>query len=378
MQKVHTMPDDSLASATETTEPVSATTDTQAVDQSGAGDTAAVGSASVDTHASADTAPSQLDSSSTATTNPLDKVGTFPHGKAAAPNQAITSPDAAASTPTWADISKRLGISDPKELDRIANQGLLYGRQANEVGQLRQQVAQLESQRQAEAQRAQEEAQRLNLSPFHSRHPQHGQNVARVQAFGAFKSALQGLPPELQNDPAARSRLAQAMRVTPDDEKLFQQQEAYSQQIRQEFESNPDEFVERRVEQRLQQSFQKFEQYLEAKVNANGLIQQHAPLIEKHADRMNWVLDPNVPARDKAIWAAQQEAKVAELMAVKVPQAQQTETLKARSQLASRQVAPTRTTAAVAPNPFAEYDKNKAKDPRAQETLLDGLFGKVD
>ena len=367
------MSDDSLATDTDITTHASATADTQAVDQSGAGDTAAVGSTSVDTPASAEAAPSQPDTSSTTTPDPLDKVGTFPHGKSPLPNQQITSPGQQAPALTSDQIFQKLGIKDAKELDRIANQGILYGRQSNEVGQLRQQLAQLQQEQQTAQRRAQEEAARLNLSPFHSRHPQHQQNTARVQAFGSFKAALQGLPPELQNDPAQRARLAQAMGVTPDDEKLYAQQERYSHQVRQELESDPEAFIEKRVERRLNESFQKFEQYLEAKVNANGLIQQHQPLIEKHADRMNWVLDPNVPARDKAIWAAQAEAKVAELMASKVPQAQQVETLKARNQLASRQVAPTRTTAAVSPNPHAEYAKTKNPDQ-----LLDDLFGKVN
>lgn len=375
MQKEHTMSDDSLVSATETTDLTSAQPDTSAVTQTDAGGTDAVGSTPVDTPASDDTAaPSQPNTSSTATpTDPLDKVGTFAHNK-----QPVTPPPTTIQPPTWDDISKKLGIKDPKDLDRIVGMQNLYGRQANEVGQLRQQLTQLQQEQQAAQQRAQEEAQRLNLSPFHSRHPQHQQNTARVQAFSAFKAALQGLPPELQNDPAQRARLAQAMGVTAEDEKLYQQREAYSQQIQQEFQSNPDEFVEKRVERRLQEQFQQFEQYLEAKVNAKGLIQQHQPLIEQHADRMNWILDPNIPAREKAIWAAQQEAKVAELLATKVPEAQHVETLKARTQLASRQVAPTRAAAAVAPSPFAEYEKLKGKDPRAQEKLLDGLFGKVD
>jgi hypothetical protein len=372
------MTDDSLAAATETTDLTSAPADTSPVDQTASGDTAAAGSAPADTPASDTAAPSQPNTSGTAPTDPLDKVGTFPHGKAAASANPITPPANAVQPPTWDDVAKKLGIKDPKELDRIAGMTNLYGRQANEVGQLRQQLTQLQQEQQAAQQRAQEEAQRLNLSPFHSRHPQHAQNTARVQAFGSFKAALQGLPPELQNDPAQRARLAQAMGVTADDEKLYQQQEVYSRQIQQELQADPEGFVEKRTQRLLNEQLQKFEQYLEAKVNAQGLIQQHQPLIEKHAERMNWMLDPNIPAREKAIWAAQQEAKIAELLNTKVPEAQHVETLKARSQLASRQVAPTRAAAAVAPNPFAEYEKRKKSDPNAQEALKDAIFGRVE
>lgn len=374
MQKVHMTTDDSMATDTETAPLASATADTQAAVQPGSGDTAS-GSAPSDNPTSAEAAPSQPNTSSTAPTDPLAKVGTF--GKPAS-DQTIPSPAAPTSAPTWEQIQAKLGIKDPKDLDKVAGMQNLYGRQANEVGQLRQQLAQLQQEQQAAQSRAQEEAQRLQLSPFHSRHPQHQQNTARVQAFGGFKAALQGLPPELQNDPAQRARLAQAMGVTPDDEKLYAQQEVYSRQIQQEFQSNPEGFVEQRAQRLVDDKFRQFEQYLEAKVAAQGLVQQHQPLIEKHGERMNWILDPNVPARDKAIWAASMEAKHAELLATKVPEAQHVETLKARSQLASRQVAPTRAAAVTAPSPFAEYEKNKAKDPRAQETLLDGLFGKVD
>lgn len=371
------MTTDSLESATDTNAIASATADTQANVQPETGDTA-VGSTPVDTQASADqNAPSQLNTSSTTPEDPLAKVGTFAHGKVSNAQQATPTPNQTTpEIPDW--IKRELGIQDTQGLKRLAGMNTLYGRQATEVGTLRQQLAQLQQEQQAAQQKAQEEAQRLQLSPFHSRHPQHAHNLSRVQAFSSFKAALQGLPPELQNDPAQRARLAQAMGVTADDEKIAQQAQAYSQQIQQELQSDPDAFVERRVERKLTEQLQKFEQYLEAKVNAQGLIQQHQPLIEKHADRMNWMLDPQIPAREKAIWAAQQEAKVAELLAAKVPEAKQVETLKARNQLSQRQVAPTKTAAAVAPNPFAEYEKNKHTNPNAREDLLDGLFGKVN
>ena len=373
MQKAHTMSTDSLETATDTTDLTSAPADTSAVAQPVAGDTAAVGSPQGDTPASAETAPSQPNTSSTTPTDPLDNVGKFAHGKPNQPAQPITPPatQAQPEIPAW--LQQKLGIKDHQGLDRLAGMNNLYGRQATEVGTLRQQIAQLESQQQAAQQKAQEEAQRLNLSPFHSRHPQHAQNTSRIQAFEGFKRTLGTHSPEAQADPALRQRIAAEWGVTAQDEQLYRQKEQHSQQLRQEFESDPEGFIERRVERGRQESFQQFEQYLEAKVAAKGLIQQHQPLIEKHSDRMNWILDPNVPARDKAIWAASQEAKVAELMASKVPEAQQVETLKARNQLAQRQVAPTRTAAAVAPNPHAEYAKTK--NP---EQLLDDLFGKAN
>ena len=372
------MTDDSLAAATETTDLTSAPADTSPVDQTASGDTAAAGSAPADTPASDTAAPSQPNTSGTAPTDPLDKVGTFPHGKAAASANPITPPANAVQPPTWDDVAKKLGIKDPKELDRIAGMTNLYGRQANEVGQLRQQLTQLQQEQQAAQQRAQEEAQRLNLSPFHSRHPQFAHNQARIQAYQGYKRTLATHSPEAQLDPNLRARIAQEWGVTQEDQRLAAQQEQHSQQVRQELETDPEGFVEKRTQRLLNEQFQKFEQYLEAKVNAQGLIQQHQPLIEKHAERMNWMLDPNIPAREKAIWAAQQEAKIAELLNTKVPEAQHVETLKARSQLASRQVAPTRAAAAVAPNPFAEYEKRKKSDPNAQEALKDAIFGRVE
>lgn len=373
MQKEHTMSDDSLASATETTDLTSAPADTSPVTQSDSGDTA-TGSATADTPVSDAAAPSQPNTSSTATpTDPLAKVGTFAHNK---PTQ-VTPPTNAIQPPTWEEIQAKLGIKDPKELDSLGGLRNLYGRQANEVGTLRQQLAQLQQEQQTAQQKAQEEAQRLNLSPFHSRHPQHAHTDARVQAFGSFKAALQGFPPELQNDPAARARLAQAMGVTAEDEKLHSQAQQYSADTQRRFQSDPQGFIHNEVAPLMDERFRQFEQYLEAKVSAKNLIQQHQPLIDKHLDRMSWITDPTVPAREKAIWAAQQEEKIAELLATKVPEAQHVETLKARNQLATRQVAPTKA-AAVSHNPFAEYEKNKGKDPRAQENLLDGLFGKVD
>lgn len=372
------MTTDSLESATDTNAIASATADTQAVVQPETGDTA-VGSTSVDTQASADqAAPSQLNTSSTTPEDPLAKVGTFAHSKGQSTNPANPSQpnQTAHEIPDW--IKRELGIQDTQGLKRLAGMNTLYGRQATEVGNLRQQLAQLQQEQQASQQKAQEEAQRLNLSPFHSGHPQHQHTTARVQAFGSFKAALNGLSPEQQNDPAARSRLAQAMGVTAEDERLYNQAQQYSADETRRFQSNPQEYIHREVSPLMDEKFRQFEQYLEAKVNARGLIQQHQPLIDKHADRMNWMLDPTVPAREKAIWAAQQEAKVAELLAGKLPEATQVETLKARNQLSQRQVAPTKTAAAVSPNHFAEYEKNKHTNPNAREDLLDGLFGKVN
>ncbi len=74
------------------------------------------------------------------------------------------------------DFQKRLG--DPREAQRLENLDKVYGRQAQEIGQLRQQVQQYQGLPPAEQLRAQHElAQRqaeiANRKPWDSRHPEH-------------------------------------------------------------------------------------------------------------------------------------------------------------------------------------------------------------
>lgn len=344
--------------------------DSQPVDQPVTGDTS-TGPAQADSQASAATESLPSNTSSAPTKEDLlAKVGSNLTPAA--------QPTPTQSVPDWAAEAQKHGIKSVDDLRLLKQRESLYGRQAQELGTLRQQLAQLtQSQQQADEQRRRE-AEKANLSPFHSKHPSHGQNLQRIQAFNGYRSALQAATPELQNDPGYRQRLAQSMGVTAQDEQLARDHQNYSAEIQRELQSDPEGFIERRAERLVNERLQQFEGYLNSRNVVNQVVTQNQDLIQKHAERMNWMLDPSVPGRDKAIWAAQQEAKVQELLSKVGKESTEAETLRARDNLARRQIAPTRNTPPTAPNPFAEYEKTKHKDPLAQERLKDSIFGKVD
>jgi hypothetical protein len=373
------MAEDTNVTTTETTDADTAL----AANQSGAQTaTADAGTGTVDTATSS--GADQDDSSSITQTSSevaIKRVGEQLRSQGGMSNQNAApagSAQATASAITMEQISEALGIKTPDDIKRIANERSLLGRQANELGQVRKQLAQFEQQSQAERQRQEQEAQRQSLSPFHAKHPQFQTNQARIAKANAFNSASAVLNPQDPNYQQMRSQMAASMGVTGEDLKMASEAKSYQERIIAEQASDPEGFVESRAMRVVQAQLQQFEQYLNNRFQTQQFIQQHQDLIKDPRSQqvMAEVLNEGTSRADLAVRIANLEREKAELLGRAKAETVEVENLRARDALATGQVTAKRrasTDTTTQRNPWDSYEKTK-DDPKAHEKLIANLF----
>lgn len=259
----------------------SATADTSAGDPGVATATTATGSAtSAETQTAASTqAPSQPQTAADTTTQP------------ATPGQ----DDWTRNVP---DELQQI-LRDPQGAKRLAGMHKLYGQQTNEIGALRKQVQQYEGLDPQQARTALQELEKLKAqqqaSPFSKRHPEFAANRERIAKADLWIKAAQGL------DEAQARSMAHRMGVTTDDLKMHREAEQYSARLRQEFEADPDEFVESRLERKLEERFAQYEQMQNARASTQQWLgdPQNAAYIQNYAVELDQLMDPQVSMREK-------------------------------------------------------------------------------
>ncbi len=148
---------------------------------------------------------------------------------------------------TMEQINQALGLKGPDDLKRIVNERSLMGRQAQELGTLRQNFAQLQKTQQEESLRREQEAQQAKLSPFHARHPQYQANLGRIANVRSFHNASKILNTQDPNYQAQYGQLAASMGVSRDDLQLEKDSSAYQQRTQAEMTADPEGFVEARA-----------------------------------------------------------------------------------------------------------------------------------
>lgn len=372
------MTEDTNATTTDAIVPDTANAANQGMEQVEA---AGAGAGTVDTATSS--GDDQASSSITQTSSEvaLKKAGEQLRDLHSMSNQAPATPPAqtTAQALTLDQISEALGIKSPEDLKRVANERSLLGRQANEVGQLRQQIAQFQQQSLQDRQRQEQEAQRANLSPFHAKHPQYQINQGRIAKANAFNSASSVLNPQDPNYQQTRQQMAAQMGVTGDDLRLANDAKAYQERILAEQASDPEGFVEHRAQRVVQAQLQQFEQYLNQKYQTQAFVQQHQELIKdpRAQQVMMEALDERTSRADLAVRLANLEREKAELLNRAMKETAEVENLKARDDLANRQVTTKRrasTSTTTQSNPWDSYEESKT-DPKAQEKLIRSLLG---
>jgi hypothetical protein len=182
----------------------------------------------------------------------------------------------------------------------------------------------------------------------------------------------------MQQNNAVVSAMAQRMGVNSQDIELAHQAREYREQVQQEITSDPERFVESRVQRVMQQQFAAFENYLNNRTQAQQFVSQHQDLISdpKSQSIMARALDESVSRSDIAIELAKLSRENERLLANAHVKTADVETLRAKDELANRQVIPSRrasTNTIQKSDPWDSYNKN-AVDPKAQEKLLDNLF----
>jgi hypothetical protein len=203
----------------------------------------------------------------------------------------------------------------------------------NKFKQLEEQVNHF---RQQESQRAQQ----LKLKDWHPRSPNYQQTKSSYDKVNAFIKAKNALPESVRGDETTIRSLAQGLGVTPEDAKLYHQVETDREMVKEQLLSDPEAFFDNMFESRMMAKFQEFEQFQQARTNAQKFLEDPKiqPLIQQYAGEMDRMMDPSVPGREKALMVAQLMAEN-EAMRSKLGQGA-VKTAQAEAQQALRQGVP--------------------------------------
>lgn len=167
----------------------------------------------------------------------------------------------------------------------------VYGRQAQELGDLRR-FRQEHEQRQAqEAAIQQQKAAQADVKPWNRRHPEFNANAIKVERVKNFMAAREALPADV--DQNVVQQLAKRMGVTSNDAKLHDDWQAAREQTVEQLQTDPEGWFEQRFEQRFNQEMERREKYEAARWRVDQMLSdpKTKPLLEQHADAVKWAID---------------------------------------------------------------------------------------
>lgn len=249
-------------------------------------------------------APSQSETSS-ASPAPTDPSAS------AAPDRVAEAPGSAKPSPADPGAA---GAQQPKDHDWKQRYGDLqtYAQRLKaEAEQVRKQYDGLgdpESLRAILTERKkQEEAARLK--PWNSGHQEHSR-------FQQLRTKAQDFRAKLARaDTPEKKALVQelyASDFTPEDIKLIQEAEQDSQQLIQHFQSDARGFLAEHVTPLIRNEIQQFVQFQQTQMAAQSWLSDpgNNQLLDKYAPDMERMLDPAIPARDKAVEFARMRAEI--------------------------------------------------------------------
>jgi hypothetical protein len=180
-----------------------------------------------------------------------------------------------------------------------------------------------------------------NLKPWNSGHSDYKRFAQVKQTATEYQKALHAAG----DDETKRGFVNQlyADRFAPEDLKMIAEANQDRQEMLESFQSDPRGFIAQHVSDVVKQHIEQYESYQNTRTQAQGWLQDpgNAPLIEKHRDDMLRMMDPNVPARDKAIEHARLLAEVEQLKSQLGSSAQKNLQSDARHDLLTRRSAGT-------------------------------------
>lgn len=297
---------------------------TQAVDDAATStETASAGTPSEQATPQADAADSQP-SNRTPDPQPADAAGK--------PDPTQAQPDAATANPWESDQNPyRKRFHDTlSHAQRLYQERQGYDRQIQEY---QQRIADFESKSKAQAEAA-------KLNPWNKGHPEHAKFRSLMERADTSRRILANAKtPEQQ---AAARELMQGV-FSPDELQSLEQAEQDRKALIADFSADPRGFITAHVQDAVKAAVAEYDAYQGARSSIQGMIQDpnNAKLIESYAPDMARMMDPGVPAREKAFEFARIKA---ENEALKAQVGKQVETVAAdEARTAARSGTPTRT-----------------------------------
>lgn len=314
----------------------STTTDTGAAHAASSPAAQTDGSSTTDTRHQTSEDPQALLRDATAQAPAPAAQPAVPTSLQAAPNLLEGKAPAASPAATLPPELQQM-LATPEGIQRLMQQGRAYGTVSRELGELRKQAQQWDGIDPQTArqllQERQHAAQVANLKPFQRQHPEYAKTMDRVSKVKGYMAALNAAPPEMRDDAAYRSRLAQQMRVGPEDAKLHDEFEEHRESTVQQLATDPEGFIDTRVNQIVQARLVQFEQAIQHRGEVQHLLDSNKDLIGKRRDDILRVME-NPNRREVAIENAMLKEEVEQLRMKLAQDSRHVETAKAQRQMA--------------------------------------------
>lgn len=157
--------------------------------------------------------------------------------------------------------------------------------------------------------------QASNLKPWNAGHSDYNKFKQLRSTANEFRSAMQ----RAGQDPVKQEFVKEMYqgKFSGEDLQMIQQAETERQEQLEQLQSDPAGFIAQHVDSLIQQKFQQYEQFQNTRQQVTGWFNDpnNQPLVQKYSQDMAQMMDPSIPARDKAVAYAQMKAQVDQLRA---------------------------------------------------------------
>lgn len=218
----------------------------------------------------------------------------------------------ATSVPPDVNWQEKAQANEKRMNDALAHATRLYQEQ-QQLQAKYQPFANQDPQKVRQAMEHMEKAQALR--PWNPRHPDYQRNNTRIQRAESYIASMRALPEDVRAT-HAQAALSQAG-LTQDDVKLAMEKERVVQEETQQFFADPKGSIREEARQVVQEQLARFEQYQAARNGAQQMLSDptNQALIKAHAPTMHQIMDPAIPAQDKAFFVGNLMAENAALRA---------------------------------------------------------------
>jgi len=153
-------------------------------------------------------------------------------------------------------------------------------------------------------------AQEQALKDWHPKSPNYGKTKASYDRVSSFIKARDALGNEVPQE--SLNRLATTFGLTKQDIDLHREIEGDRHAQQERLATDPEAYLDEFIQPRIAAALREFTEYQEVKASTSQWFQDptNANLVQRYSQDMQAMMDPNVPARDKAISFAQAKAQL--------------------------------------------------------------------
>ena len=149
------------------------------------------------------------------------------------------------------------------------------------------------------------------LKPWQAAAPTHSQFKERKSQLTGLNQAYSRLNTPEEQAAFKKAHAEELGSFTPDELRSFKEADQVAQRQLDDFHADPDNFIASRIEDKVEAIIERRIQFMNAQQEVQGFLSDpgNSQLIQKYAGDMQQIMDPSVPAHQKAVHYAQLKAE---------------------------------------------------------------------